>query len=202
MLEAAAWKQILSASAIALTFIAYAPYVWFILKGRTKPHVFSWVIWGVTTLLAGAAQLADGGGFGAWPIAVSGTIAIGVAVLSYVKRGDATVTRSDWAFLIAAFASIPAWLLTDNPLWASVILTVVDILGFGPSFRKAWTRPHEEGAGLFVLLTVRNLLAVLALESYSVTTMIFPLLSGLANMVFVALIIVRRPVFPKTPAAP
>lgn len=196
------WKQVLSGSAVALTFIAYAPYVWFILKGRTKPHVFSWVIWGVTTLLAGAAQLADGGGWGAWPICVSGLIAVSVAVLSWVKRGDATVTRADWAFLIAAAASIPAWLLTNNPLWASIILTVVDILGFGPSFRKAWTRPHEEGAGLFVLLTLRNALAVMALESYSMTTLVFPVLSGAANMVFVALIVIRRPVIPRTPAAP
>jgi hypothetical protein len=200
-MDIAAWKQVLSVSAIALTFIAYAPYVWFILKGRTRPHVFSWVIWGVTTLLAGVAQLADGGGSGAWPICVSGVIAVGVAVLSWMKRGDATITRSDWAFLVAAMASIPAWLLTDNPLWASVILTVVDILGFGPSFRKAWSRPHEEGAGLFILLTLRNGLAVMALQSYSLTTLIFPLLSGLANVVFVALIVIRRPAIPRTPAA-
>jgi len=201
VLDAAGWKQVLSGSAVALTFIGYAPYVWFILKGRTKPHVFSWVIWGVTTFLAGVAQLADGGGMGAWPIAISGMVAMGVALLAWLKRGDATITRSDWAFLVAAGASIPAWLLTDNPLWASVILTIVDMLGFGPSFRKAWVRPHEEGAGLFVLLTLRNLLAVAALESYSVTTTIFPLLSGLANMVFVALIVIRRPVIPRSPAA-
>jgi hypothetical protein len=34
-------KEILSAAAIALTFIAFTPYIRSILKGKTKPHVFS-----------------------------------------------------------------------------------------------------------------------------------------------------------------
>ena len=37
-------KEIFSAIAIALTFIAYIPYIHSILKKKIKPHVFSWVI--------------------------------------------------------------------------------------------------------------------------------------------------------------
>ncbi len=43
------YKELLSAAAILLTFIAFFPYIRSIIKGTIKPHVFSWVIWGTTT---------------------------------------------------------------------------------------------------------------------------------------------------------
>ena len=66
------YKELLSAVAIALTFIAFFPYIRSILNDAIKPHVFSWVIWGTTTSVVFLAQLEDNGGAGAWPIGVSG----------------------------------------------------------------------------------------------------------------------------------
>jgi hypothetical protein len=54
------YKEILSAIAIVLTFVAFYPYIRSIMRDETKPHVFSWVIWGTTTFVAFLAQL-DGG---------------------------------------------------------------------------------------------------------------------------------------------
>ena len=77
------YKELLSAIAIVLTFLAFLPYIRSIFQGKTKPHVFSWVIWGSTTFIVFLAQLADKGGAGAWPIGVSGIITIYVALLAY-----------------------------------------------------------------------------------------------------------------------
>jgi len=44
------YKEIFSLIAIALTFAAFLPYIRAILRDEIKPHVFSWVIWGTTTL--------------------------------------------------------------------------------------------------------------------------------------------------------
>ena len=38
------YKELLSAVAIALTFVAFLPYIRSILTNKTKPHVFSWLI--------------------------------------------------------------------------------------------------------------------------------------------------------------
>jgi len=51
------YKEILSAIAIALTFAAFVPYLCTIIRGTTKPHIFSWVIWGATTFVIFLAQL-------------------------------------------------------------------------------------------------------------------------------------------------
>ena len=186
------WKEILSASAIALTFIAYYPYVRGILNDTIKPHVFSWVIWGTTTFVVFFAQLEADGGVGAWPIGVSGSITIFVAIMAFVKRADTLITRSDWLFFIAAMSSLPLWYFTSDPTWAVVVLTVVDLLGFGPTIRKAHVDPHSESLTFFALFAARNGLVVLALENYSIATVLFPAVVGTACLLLVAMIVWRR----------
>ncbi|MDD2701546.1 MAG: hypothetical protein PHH36_09940 [Sideroxydans sp.] len=100
-------KEFLGALAIMLTLVAFYPYLRGILQGSTKPHVFSWVIWGSTTFVVFLAQLQAGGGIGAWPIGVSGAITILIAILAYVKRADVAITRTDWLFFVAAMLSLP-----------------------------------------------------------------------------------------------
>lgn len=186
------FKPILSAAAIALTLIAFFPYIRSILLGVTRPHVFSWVIWGSTTFVVFLAQLDGNGGVGAWPIGVSGTITIFIALLAYLKRSDITITVTDWLFFTCAMSSLPLWYFTSDPMWAVVILTTVDILGFGPTVRKAYSQPHSESLLFFALFTARNLLVILALEHYSVTTVLFPAVIAAACLLLIAMVAYRR----------
>lgn len=174
------WIGLASALAIILTVVAYVPYVKAIRGGVVKPHFFSWLIWSLTTSIVFLAQLAEEGGAGAWPTGVSAAITVYVAWLACVLRSDFTNTRSDWAFLIAALLSLPLWYLTDDPLWSVVILTLVDALGFGPTLRKAWQKPHEESLQFYAIFAVRSLLSIFALESRTLTTVLFPLVMVIA----------------------
>jgi hypothetical protein len=186
------YKEILSGAAIVLTIVAFVPYVRAILNGTTRPHVFSWVIWGATTFVVFLAQLEGKGGVGAWPIGISGSITIVIAVLAWLKRADVTITGTDWLFLAAALSSLPLWYLTSDPFWAVVILTTVDVLGFGPTIRKSYHYPHSESVLFFALFAARNLLVVMALEHYSVTTVLFPAVIAAACMLLMALLTYRR----------
>ncbi len=169
------FKLLFSVLAITLTFVAFVPYIRSILAGVTKPHVFSWIIWGITTVIVFFAQLEAKGGMGAWPIGVSGAITTFIAVLAFIKRSDISITRIDWLFFLAALASLPIWYFMSDPLWAVVLLTIVDLLGFGPTIRKAYDFPHDENMTFFSLFMARSAFAILALEYYSVTTVLFPL---------------------------
>ena len=186
------YKEILSAVAITLTFIAFLPYIRSIFQGTIKPHVFSWVIWGTTTFVVFLAQLEDGGGAGAWPIGVSASITIFIAILAYVKRTDIVITKTDWVFFISAISSLPFWYLTSDPLWAVVVLTIVDFLGFAPTVRKAYRYPHSESLLFFTLFTARNLIVIMALENYSLTTVLFPAVIAAACMLLIIMITYRR----------
>jgi len=185
-------KEPLSAIAIGVTFVAFYPYVRSLHAGTTKPHVFSWIIWAASTLIVFFAQLTAGGGQGAWPTGVSGMITVYVALVAFLKRTDASITRADWAFFVAALSSLLLWHVASDPLWAVVLLTGVDLLGFGPTFRKAYWQPRSESLWFYALIPVRNLIAALALERYSLTTLLFPLAVAAGSSTFVAMVLLRR----------
>ena len=184
--------EFVSLVAIALTIIAYVPYVAAIRAGRVKPHFFSWLIWSITTAIVFLAQVAAAGGAGAWPTAVSAAITIYVAYLSLVLRSDFSANLADWVFLIAALLSLPLWYVTDDPMWSVVILTVVDALGFAPTLRKAWARPHEESMQFYLIFAVRSILSVWALESRTLTTVLFPAAMVVACILVCGLLWWRR----------
>jgi hypothetical protein len=146
------------------------------------------------------AQLADGAGVGAWPIAFSGCITGYIALLAYGKRHQSSIKPLDWVFLVLALCALPAWWLASDPLWAVVILTSADLIGFGPTFRRAYHHPHQEHASFFALGAFRNLLVVLALEHYSWTTVLFPAAVGVACLALACLLFARRAAVSRRPA--
>ncbi|MGZ0020457.1 hypothetical protein [Nitrosomonas sp. wSCUT-2] len=186
------YKETFSLIAIVITLAAFIPYIREIFRGTIRPHIFSWVIWGVTTLLIFLAQLEDNGGAGTWPIGVSASITIFIAYLAYLKRADVTITRADWLFFIAALLSLPLWYWTSDPLWAVILLTAIDVAGFGPTARKAYQFPYSESLLFFALFTLRNALVMLALENLTLTTLIFPAVMLILCVLMMAMIAYRR----------
>jgi hypothetical protein len=186
------YKETFSLIAIAITLTAFIPYIREIFRGTIRPHIFSWVIWGVTTLLIFLAQLEDNGGAGTWPIGVSASITIFIAYLAYVKRADVTITRADWLFFIVALLSLPLWYWTADPLWAVILLTAIDVAGFGPTVRKAYQFPYSESLLFFGLFMLRNVLVMLALENLTLTTLLFPAVMLILCILMMAMIAYRR----------
>jgi hypothetical protein len=182
----------LSATAMAITVVTFLPYIRGTLRGGIRPHVFSWVIWSITTSIVAVAQLRAGGGPGAWAIGLSAAITLFITALALLRHGDRAITRIDWCFLAGAFAALPAWAITDDPMWAVLILTAIDLLGFGPTLRKAYADPHHESVLFFAWFILRNALVIAALERWSVTTVAFPLAVGATCVVVVGIIVARR----------
>jgi hypothetical protein len=187
-------KEAYSILATLVAFSAFWPYISSVLSNKTKPHFFSWVIWGTTTFIVFLAQLQANAGVGAWPTGISALLNYVVAILAYGRKSDFKIAKSDWIFLGCALASIPFWVLTSDPLWAVVILTCVDICGFGPTLRKAYVYPREEKLMFFGLFILQNGLVLLALEEYSTATVLFPSAIGLACLILVVTVLARRKV--------
>ncbi len=185
-------KEVFSLIAIILTFIAFIPYIRSIQQGKTIPHAFSWIIWASVTFIIFLAQLTDKGGVGAWPIGVSGVITLYVAILAYGKKSDLSITTTDWLFFITALSAIPFWYFTSNPLWAVLILTTIDLFGFAPTFRKSYQYPYSEQLTFYAIIASRNLFSIFALENYSITTLLFPAATGLACILFIQMVSLKR----------
>lgn len=184
--------QLVGLAAVVLTVVAYVPYIGAIRAKAVKPHFFSWLIWSLTTVIVFFAQMAAEGGAGAWSTGMSAAITLYVAWLALVLRSDFSNTTVDWCFLVAAMLSLPVWFFTDDPLWSVVILTVVDAFGFGPTLRKAWHKPQEESMQFYLLFGARSLLSVAALESRTLTTVLFPVAMVVACVLVSVLLWWRR----------
>ena len=185
-------KTLLATVATVLTVVAFAPYLRSIQQGKTHPHVFSWVVWGINTGVAFFAVLAERGGAGSWVIGFSCAVTLFVAALAYHKRADVSITRMDWIFFVAAIATMPIWYLTDDPFWSVVLITIIELLGFFPTFRKCWHQPHSESISFLAILILRNALIVAALERYVLTTILFPVAMAAVCALLIAMMAWRR----------
>ncbi|NBX65870.1 MAG: hypothetical protein EBQ96_02625 [Proteobacteria bacterium] len=177
-------------SAIAIGMMV--PYIHSILKGFTRPHVFTWFLWGLANGIAGVAQFMEGGGPGAWTNLVGGVMCWLGAGLGYWKYGAKDIRRADWYAFIAALIGLASWALTKDPLLSVVMITVIDMLAFYPSFRKGWEKPHEDRVYLFLVSDVKHILGLAALTSFTVTTVMFPASLVLTNTLYILMLLYRR----------
>ncbi len=185
------FKILLGALAAIVALSAYAPYFWNTLTGKTKPHAFSWLAWGVLGSVAFAAQVAGKGGAGSWVTGFTAISCFVIFMLALVK-GERRFAFFDWFCLMAAFVAIMLWYFTKTPLFSVILVTVADVIAFLPTFRKGYYRPHEETAATFALSGTKFFLSLLALETYTVTTWLYPASLVMTNSLFVTLLYMRR----------
>ena len=172
------------------------PYFIGIYRKTIKPHVFSWFIWTLIIGIDWAAQYSKEAGPGAWCTGFSALVAFLVTIFS-LKYGEKNITRSDWISFFAALTSILLWLLTKDPLWSVIIVSIINALAFYPTFRKSWHKPYEEGALLFILDGLSFGLSIFALENLNPTTYLFAVAVVCQNSLFIGMLFYRRRVISK-----
>ena len=177
---------------LALTVISYVPYIVSVARGNTRPHVFGWAIWALVSLIAAAGQYAGLAGPGYWATLLSGIFCIVIAVMAALQKGDKSITRHDKALLILALMAMPLWYVTNDPLSAVVLVTLIDASGYVPTMRKSWRAPQHEMPLHYIISNVKHVLAIAATITYSMTTLLYPVSLFILNAVLIALIYYRR----------
>lgn len=185
------FKIALAAISIGMTLVGYAFYFKDIFAGKTKPHAFSWLVWAVLTAIAFAGQMYDNGGPGAWVTATTAAVCFIIFGLALTK-GERYITTSDKLNLAGAGGALVLWFYTSDPVFSIILITFIDFLGFLPTVRKSFHKPHEETLIHYVLAGLKFVLAIIALDHYSVTTWLYPASLVVANLLFALMLIIRR----------
>jgi hypothetical protein len=152
----------LGALAVCIGFISYVPYFRDMFAGRTKPHVFSWVVWAVLGGIVAGIQIENGAGAGAWASAASAFLAGSVALYALRYR-DTTITTIDWVYFLGACISLILWLVANNPLLAVIFVVLTDGFAFASTFRKSWNAPFDETLSVYYLSALKFFIAIFAL---------------------------------------
>ncbi len=176
---------------VLLAFIAYIPYLQDTFSGKTKPHFFSWFLWSVVSFIAGGIQISDGAGVGALTNLAMGFICLVIATRSLLN-GTKDITRFDIFSAIMALVALILWLLIKQPLWSMILIVITDFLSFIPTIRKSWYKPEQETLATWVISCTRQILTILAMQNFTVITVLYPAYSLLVNSLFVSMLIMRR----------
>ena len=161
------------------------------LRNKTKPHAYSWLIWAITQGIAVSALLYGGGGWGGFGLIAGTVLALGVFLLS-LKYGSPNITRADTFILIAALSAILVWWQLESALLAVLMVTAIDIAGYIPSIRKTYADPSSEILSTWIFFLITDIFSLLALSEYNVLTTTYLIGLGFANATLIAVYLWRR----------
>lgn len=185
------YKIILGITAVVLGIIAYIPYLVDVLSGKTKPHAFTWILWGFVESIIFIIQVLENGGPGAWAGGIAAIVCFLNGGIALVK-GDRNWTRLDWLTSLGALISLVLWVTTGNPLNAVIFLIVTDALAFSMTFRKSYYAPFDETLKSYLLAAVKSIIAIFALEALILTNWLFLAHVAFINLAFVTMCFIRR----------
>lgn len=185
-------KELAGSIAIALSIIGYVPYLRDIFRGKTKPHAFSWIVWTLITFIVGAAQLAAGAGWGTVHNLATGVICL-VIVYAAIKNKDKDIKRIDILLFCAALMAIPLWVFARNPVYSIILITIIDILAFLPTFRKTWHNPGSETLSSYAIAGIKYGVSLVAIATYDVATLVYPIALIAMNIGIVSIMLFRHP---------
>lgn len=177
---------------IGIGAIAYTIYLGQAAKKKgVQPHPLSWILWGLVTGVAYLLQRESGGAAGSWVTGFTSCVCFLIGGFSLVKH--------TWRF--SRFDKISVWfgvgvllfyIFSRNPTHSAVLATLVDAVGYLPTIKKAWIQPHKDSATAFSLNSLKFVAALLALESYSVATWLYPATVVVVNGGVATLLLGRR----------
>ncbi len=168
-------KVIMGGVAALLALYSSYLYVKDMVRGNTKPHIYTWLIWSIVTTIAFLGQWVSGGGPGSWATGVSAVVVISILLFSlYGNLGTKDITFFDTFCLFLALLSILPWLLTNSVLWSVIFATLIDLIAFLPTMRKTWHAPRSEPLGSNYVDVVKHTLSLVSMGSYSLVTLIYP----------------------------
>lgn len=185
------FKTFVTFLVIALSLAGYAPYIWDILKDKTRPHVFTWLTATLTAFIAWALQILGGAGVGSWPMLVVTILCVCVLLLS-VWRGTKDITKSDVVCLVLSLVGLYLWLIVKQPILSVILITTAEVISYVPTVRKSWRNPYNETLALYQISMFRHALAIVALERINLLTALYPAAWSLTNLVIAIILIVRR----------
>jgi hypothetical protein len=184
-------KSIISSLAVILAFLGYIPYLRDTLKGKTRPHIYSWFIWGFLGAILFALQISAGAGVGTWSLLTVTLLSFFIFFLG-LKNGKKDIAKTDTLFFVLAILVLGLWLLAKQPVLSAILITLIDMFGFLPTIRKSWKAPYSETLSIYQIGIFRHGLSILALERYNTITLLNPAVWLLADIFFSIMLMARR----------
>jgi hypothetical protein len=175
------------------------PYVRDTLRGATRPHRGTWLIWGVLAVVVCMSQRADGA---SWSLVMAGAQAVltGCVCLLALRLGEGGVSTRDRALIAIAGAGVVGWLVVDEPIVATICVIAADLIAAAMMVPKTYRDPGSETLVTFAFASLGGALAAGAVGMVDVSLLAYPIYYCVVNGAIALLIYHRRAVLGAPPA--
>jgi hypothetical protein len=178
-----------------------APYIRDTVRGATRPHPGTWLIWAVLSIVVLESQRADGA---SWSLVMAGThVALNAAVVAIaVRAGAGGLTAADAALMAVAAGGVAGWLAFEAPVVATACVVVADLVAAAMMVPKAWRDPGSETPSTLVLASIGGTLAAVAVAVPEPALLLYPAYYAAVNGALALVILGRRGRLPARVPAP
>lgn len=196
MLNNLDFKLIISLFATVLVVYGYIPYFKDIFLGKTKPHLYTWLVWTITFGTATLALWRGGGNYGAIGMVTGMFLVLSIFILSF-KYGTKNITRSDTFILVVALSAILVWWQLDSPLLAVLMVSAIDGMSYIPTLRKSFEEPWSETLSYWFIMAMADVLIITSLAEYNFLTVTYLAVLTVANLTVWSICFFRRKKIPE-----
>lgn len=184
-------KTILIVLSSIITISATVPYIFDVLKRKTKPRIVSWFTWALLTGISAAASLSDKQ-YAAGILSLSASVECLVVVILGLKYGSKEFAFFDVACQVGAIVGLILWFVFNSPAIAIIASIVIDLIGSLPTLKHAWERPEEETWITFALSGFGATFALFAVTTTRITALAYPIYIISINSAFTAVLLLRH----------
>jgi hypothetical protein len=177
--------------ATTISAVSFFPYLKDIFRKKTKPHSYTWLTWTLLQVIGVLAMYNKHAYLGLLALAV-GAVFCGFIFILSLKYGTKNITAFDTICLIGVLGAIIVYLFLNNLVYSVILITIIDLVGFLPTLRKAYIDPYSETLSLFVMGVVWSSFNMVAISPYAITTTLYPAFILFANALCCLLLWARR----------
>ena len=160
----------------AVGALGTAVYLRDTLRGTTKPHRVTWLLWAIAPLLAAAVELDDGVGLRALPTFMVGFMPLLVFIGSFHNpAADWKIRRIDYACGVMSAVGTIVWLVTRNGILAISAAIAADFLAGIPTLMKSWTHPETETVYSYLGAVISMAIVLLTITQWTFEEAAFPI---------------------------
>jgi hypothetical protein len=167
------------------------PYVRDVLKGSTRPHRGTWLIWTVLAWVAVGSNWADGAAWSLLPLAAQAVLCCLILLLSW-RRGEGGLGAGELLMFVVAAGGVYAAVTLTDPTLATYGVIVADVAGALMMVPKSWRDPHSETLSTFVLTSLVGVCALLSVGALDAALMVYPAYYVVVNALVATLLVSRR----------
>jgi hypothetical protein len=167
------------------------PYVRDTIRGETRPHRGTWLIWGSLAIVVWLSQRADGA---SWSLMLaSGQVVLNsIVALLAIRRGEGGMSAPEAAMLGVAGGGVIGWIVANQPIVAIACVIAADLVATALMAPKTYRDPGSETLVTYVGASVAGALAAGAVGALDVSLLLYPVYYCLVNIAIAILINHRR----------